>query len=312
VSDATLWIVSPMLRDTESLLRLRTDTAEACRAAAIALPIRHLVIDDSAGTDDEVGRLTGLADVEVLTPPFNLGHQRAIVFGLRHLASRLDPDDIVVTMDSDGEDQPIDVPRLVHALVESRRPLALARRTKRSEPWRFRLMYVLFRTMFRVFTGTTVRSGNFAAQTAASLQVTVDHPSFDLCYSSTLLALRRPTVEVPCARGQRFAGESRMNSSALVSHGMRMLLPFSERIAVRMMVVAAFTLVSAIVYSVLLAVGIAGSRPPISALLPLVALVALCLASFIIFVVLFSGFTQASAIAMKGIGGSTPSPADNR
>jgi len=135
VSDATLWIVSPMLRDTESMLRLRTDTAEACRAAAIALPIRHLVIDDSAGTDDEVGRLTGLADVEVLTPPFNLGHQRAIVFGLRHLASTLGPDDIVVTMDSDGEDQPIDVPRLVHALVESRRPLALARRTKRSDPW---------------------------------------------------------------------------------------------------------------------------------------------------------------------------------
>ena len=301
-----LWVVSPMLEDTESLIRLRTETAAACAGAGITAPIRHLVIDDSAGTDADVVRLCAFADVEVLTPPFNLGHQRAIVFGLRHLVPRLTRNDIVVTMDSDGEDQPIDVPRLVLALHAEHVPLAVALRTKRSEPFRFRVMYLVFRLMFRVLTGTMVRSGNFAAQRAESLEATINHPSFDLCYSSTLLALRRPTAAVPCARGRRFAGSSRMNSYALVAHGMRMLLPFSERIAVRMMVVAVSTFVAMVTDLVLLAIGVFGVHPGTAAFAPLVAIIAVLLASFTGFVVLFSGFAQASAVAMKGIGVRDP------
>ena len=40
----TLWVVSPMLEDTESLIRLRSETAVACAGAGITVPIRHLVI----------------------------------------------------------------------------------------------------------------------------------------------------------------------------------------------------------------------------------------------------------------------------
>jgi hypothetical protein len=298
-----------MLHDTESMLRLRVETAKACREQGVTHRIRHVVIDDSAGTDAEVDQLAALDDVDVITPPFNLGHQRAIVFGLRQLLPVLEADDVVVTMDSDGEDQPADVPRLLAALADERTQLALARRTERSEPLRFRIMYLFFRVLFRVLTGTTVRSGNFAAQRAASLSSTIDHPSFDLCYSSTLLALRRPTAMVPCARGQRFAGRSRMNSYALVAHGIRMLLPFSERIAVRMMVVAAgaFTALSASL--VLLLAGAFGDHPGTEATVLVVALVAVFLASFTGFVVLFSGFAQSSAIAIKGFG-QVPSRGD--
>ena len=208
------------------------------------------MIDDSAGTDPDIHALDDFDDVEVLRPPFNLGHQRAIVYGLRHIVAELDDGDVVVTMDSDGEDQPCDVPRLLRALDADTVALALAQRTKRSEPLRFRVMYVVFRIMFRVLTGTTIRSGNFAAQRGDSLAVTIQHPSFDLCYSSTLLALRRPTATVPCARGHRFAGSSRMNTYALMAHGVRMLLPFSERIAVRMMFVAATSALTLLVFLV--------------------------------------------------------------
>ena len=291
-----------MLRDTESFLRLRDETAAACTAHGVTTALRHLVIDDSAGTDPEVEALTRLPGVEVLVPPFNLGHQRAIVYGLRHLLPRLSNADVVVTMDSDGEDQPADVPRLLSALNAEQVTLALAVRTKRSESVRFRVMYLFFRVMFRVFTGTTVRSGNFAAQSASSLAATIHHPSFDLCYSSSLLALRRPTASVPCARGRRFAGSSRMNTYALMAHGVRMLLPFSERIAVRAMFVASVTLVGVLTHLGILAGGGFGDHPGPAVYSVLVALGTLFVASLTTFVVLFSGFAQASAIAMKGIG----------
>lgn len=295
-----LWVVSPMLRDTQSFLQLRARVVEACTGAALPQP-SFVVVDDSAGTDPEVVALAAHDDVTVLTTPFGLGHQRAIVYGLRYLTPDVGPDDVVVTMDSDGEDQPEDVPRLVAELDASGDPLVLARRTKRSEPLSFRLMYVWFRVLFRLLTGRTVRSGNFAAQRGASLVATIEHPSFDLCYSSTLLALRRPTSTVPCARGRRFAGESRMNRHALVAHGVRMLLPFSESVAVRMLVLTALSAVGLAAYLVLLAAGALGDALSTATVAPCVALVVVFLSSLTAFVVLFSGFSQGSALAMKGV-----------
>ena len=210
-------------------------------------------------------------------------------------------DDLVVTMDSDGEDQPKDLPRLVDTLSETGAALVLAQRTKRAEPLGFRAMYVCFRLLFRVLTGRTIRSGNFAAQRGASLVATIDHPSFDLCYSATLLALKRSTVTVPCERGPRFAGTSRMNRYALVAHGMRMLLPFSENIAVRMLVLAAASFVGLTTCLVLMATNVIGEPLTAAVLAPCIALAVLFLAAFTAFVVLFSGFSQASAIAMKGV-----------
>lgn len=293
-----LWVVSPMLLDTESFLRLRTEVGEACTGASLPDP-HYLVVDDSAGTDPDVERLVGFDDVTVLTTPFSLGHQRALVYGLRFLAPHVAADDVVVTMDSDGEDQPADLPRLVEELLTTNNALVLARRTKRSEPLGFRLMYLGFRVLFRVLTGRTIRSGNFAAQRASSLVATIDHPSFDLCYSATLLAMRRPSSTVPCARGDRFAGASRMNRYALVAHGVRLLLPFSEAIAVRMMVVAAVSFFGVVLFLALLAAGAVGTSGGAAAVCG--ALVVLFQASFTAFVVLFSGFSQGSAIAMKGV-----------
>ena len=287
-----IWVVSPMLHDTESYRRLREEVIAAIGPEGG--PVRFLVVDDSAGTDADVDTLHGIDDVQVLTPPFNLGHQRAIVYGLRHLAPTLADDDVVVTMDSDGEDQPADVPRLLAALGESGAALVLAERTKRSEPLLFRVLYVMFRLFFRLIAGITVLSGNFAAQRGDSLKATVHHPSFDLCYSSTLLALRRPTTTVPCARGTRFAGKSRMNTSSLIAHGIRMLLPFSERIAARMLVIAATTFVAVVTLLVLTATGVvSGAAGSIGFTLTVTAGLAFA-TSFIGFLVLFAGFSQAS------------------
>lgn len=289
----TCWVVSPMLFDTESFQRLRIEVTAACSERHETL--RFVIVDDSAGTDPAVAQLQGLADVEVLTPAFNLGHQGAIVFGLRALVPRLGDEDVVVTMDSDGEDQAADVPRLLAALDGDAVVLALAERTTRSEGFRFRVMYFFFRMVFRILTGTTVRSGNFAAQRADSLAATINHPSFDLCYSSTLLQLQRSTTLVPCARGKRYAGQSRMNTSALMAHGIRMLLPMSERIAVRLMVVAALSSVALVVMLLLTAFGWLDGMSG-DARLAMLGITSLTFVlSFVAFVGLFSGFARRAA-----------------
>lgn len=284
------WVVSPMLNDTESFLRVRDETIAAC--APVVPDVQFLVVDDSAGTDPDVDRLAEFPDVEVLVAPFNLGHQRAIVHALRLLARRVGDDDVIVTMDSDGEDQPSDVPRLLEGLDDDHAALALAQRTQRSESVPFRVMYTAYRLVFRLLTGTTVRSGNFAAQRGDSLKATIGHPTFDLCYSSSLLALRRPTATIPCARGTRFAGTSRMNAQSLMAHGVRMLLPFAERIAVRAMVLATLAGSALLVLLAVLAFGI-GDGDAFRVLVVATVFVAVVfLSALIAFLSLFARFDQ--------------------
>lgn len=233
-----LWVVSPSYRDVPSFLELRQQVLAAVEQSLDVsdVPVSFVVVDDTAGRDPAVDALRALPDTRVIEPPFNLGHQRAIVFALRRLGPYVAAHDLIVTMDSDGEDRAEDLPRLLEPLLKpaaTDHTVVLARRTSREESPVFKVGYSVFRLVFRALTGTVIRSGNFAAYHGSVARNLLLHPYFDLCYSSTFVAVDAPITYVPCPRGHRLAGRSRMNTAQLVLHGMRMLMPFLDRIALR-------------------------------------------------------------------------------
>ncbi len=240
----TTWVVTPVYWDTASFRVLRERLLEVLAAEPSSRgPLRFVVIDDTAGQDPEVPGLEDLDDVIVLQPPFNLGHQRGLVYALRKMLPRFADDDAVVTMDADGEDRPEDLPRLLAALDEGEAPqrhVVLALRTKRHEPPAFKILYRGFKLLFRALTGATVRTGNYAVMPGGLAKRALLHPTFDLAYSSAILALDMPVAYVPCERGRRYEGESKMTYGKLAMHGLRMLMPFTDRIAIRAL--AAFVL----------------------------------------------------------------------
>jgi hypothetical protein len=232
----TTWVFTPVYRDVRSFRILRERLLEQLAGSGEGGEVRFVAIDDTAGQDPEVETLRDCADVTVLQPPFNLGHQRALVYALRKALPQIADDDAIVTLDADGEDRPEDLPRLLAAL--DARPLperrvVLALRTKRRESIGFKVLYRLFRLLFRSLTGATVRSGNFAAMPGAIAKRALLHPTFDLSYSSAILALDLPVEFVPCERGERYEGRSKMTYGRLAMHGLRMLMPFTDRIAIR-------------------------------------------------------------------------------
>jgi polyisoprenyl-phosphate glycosyltransferase len=301
----TTWLVTPVYRDVQSFLILRRRLLEVLGRVETGAA-RFVVIDDTAAQDPELGLLDDLDDVTVLQPPFNLGHQRAIVYALRKTLPAIGDDDLVVTLDADGEDRPQDLPRLLAPLRGKPHPeqtVALALRTKRKESLGFKVMYRLFRLLFRALTGTTVRSGNFAAMPGSVARRALRHPTFDLSYSSAILALDVPIEYVPCERGERYEGRSKMTFGKLGMHGLRMLMPFTDRIAIRALGVFAFFLV----LGVLLALAMLGIRVFTDSAVPgwasftalgslIVSLVALGN-----FVTLFVLFSQTRAVSLANI-----------
>lgn len=233
----TTWVFTPVYRDVRSFRILRERLLEELNGATAPVgEVRFVAIDDTAGQDPEVASLVELGDVTVLQPPFNLGHQRALVYALRKALPRIADEDAVVTLDADGEDRPEDLPRLLAALTgrpAAERRVVLALRTKRRESVGFKVLYRGFRLLFRSLTGATVRSGNFAAMPGSIVKRALLHPTFDLSYSSAILALDLPVEYVPCERGERYEGRSKMTYGKLAMHGLRMLMPFTDRIAIR-------------------------------------------------------------------------------
>ena len=232
--------------------------------------------------------------------------ERAIVCGLRIVLPEIRDTDLVVTMDADGEDRPEDLPSLLATLIEEPADLTklcVARRTQRQESLSFRMMYFVFRILFRILTGTTVRSGNYAAYRGWLARRMLLHPYFDLCYSSTLVSLDMDVTSIPCARGKRYAGRSRMNLIRLFMHGVRMLMPFTDRIAIRAL--TAFTAIFGI--GLLLSLAVVAIRVFTSSAVPgwaTATLLGILILSFIAlgnFVVLFVVFSHSRGISLAGL-----------
>ena len=289
-----LWIFTPVYFDVPAFLILRERLAQH--------GARFVVADDSAGRDPAIADLRGLEDVAVVTPPFNLGHQRAIVYAIRSKATEIDDDDVIVTLDGDGEDKPEDLPRLVDELLAdpNERAIVMAWRTSRSEPPLFRIGYWLFKLAFRLLTGGVVRTGNFAAYRGWVARNVLTHPQFDLSYSAALIALNLPVAHVPCARGERYAGASKMGYSKLMLHGLSMLMPFTDRIVMRALVTFSVTLAVCFVAAVTVVVVRLATDEAIPgwATYTLLLLIVLSFTALGNLVLLFSVFAQNRAISL--------------
>jgi len=323
MSEERLWIVCPSYTDVAAFSMLRKRVLDLVRDDPLLdRPVRFVVVDDTAGCDDEIVQLGAYEDVMVVTPPFNLGHQRAIVCGLRVIEPELQDSDLVVTMDSDGEDRPEDLPRLLEQLINGaaeRNRVCVAWRTKRHESFGFRVMYFFFRIMFRSLTGVTVRSGNYAAYRGWTARRMLLHPYFDLCYSSTLVSLDLALTRVPCERGERYAGRSRMSLSRLLMHGVRMLMPFTDRIALRALTAFTATFgLSILVSLVVLAIKIfTSSAIPGWATATLLGILILSFLALSNAVVLFVVFSESRGVSLTSLEAqversarSTPAPPD--
>lgn len=302
----SLWFVAPVYHDSESFLLLRSRLIDAAGQVGDGClrPVRFLVVDDSAGSDPDLARVHDLPDTTIVRSPFNLGHQRAIVYGLRTLLPALADSDIVVTLDSDGQDRPEDLPRMLAPLLgpeAGSRDVVLARRTKREETLAFKVWYLLFRVLFRGLTGVVIRTGNFAAYRGALARRLLPHPSFDLCYSSTWLTLDVQPRYVPCERGARLAGRSSMTTSRLLLHGLRMLMPFLDRIALRALLAFSVTFALSLVASTAIVTlrlftDLAVPGWATSSLLLVVILSCMALGNFVI---LFAIFSQSRSISLS-------------
>ena len=236
-SSQPLVVLTPYYEDREAIRRLFTDLHHE-----FGKQVHLVVIDDGSVHEplDPHWLLQSQLSGEVVYLKRNLGHQRAIAVGINYVAQH-HPDQIVVVMDSDGEDRPASIQELLTQLeVSPQRDVVVATRKSRVESWRFQFFYFWYKYFFELATGRHINFGNFMALRPAAVARLAAMQELWIHFAGTVLLSKLRISECPIARGARYAGKSKMNFVGLVLHGFKGLMVFAEDVLVRVGIACAF------------------------------------------------------------------------
>ncbi len=226
-------IVIPAFNDWEALLLLLEEVYAVCSQQEAQFKIT--VVNDCS-TRALTSEITGWRrlPLQIIHLNRNVGHQRAIAIGITAVKYANDSDYILV-MDADGEDKPSDIPQMIKGTLNNPGFIVFARRTKRHESFLFRFFYAIYKMVFRLLTGISIQFGNFCIMPASSLKHVVNVSEIWNHFSGGIIKSRMKYTSIPLERGRRLAGESKMNFSALIIHGMSAVSVHIETVAVRLL-----------------------------------------------------------------------------
>lgn len=231
---AQIAILMPLMNDWESFADLLRDLDNQVETLDMDVDI-HVIDDYSTPlvvpsvSSQHIRTITSTRLIR------NLGHQRAIAIGLVKLVEDYHYDYIVI-MDSDGEDCPSNVVKLLEIAIKNPDSVVVAQRQKRSENYLFRLFYFLYKQIFKTLTGKNIDFGNFCVIPGSQLPGLIAHNELWNHLAATLVASRIPLVKLPTRRCTRYSGSSSMNFTRLVIHGLSAISLFLEEITVRVLI----------------------------------------------------------------------------
>lgn len=235
-----LCIITPVYNDWRSLNVLLREIDSKLSDYTITV----IIVDDCTpgGGNVDADSFQNIKEIRIIRLIQNVGHQYAIATGLSYAENNIKARWYVVT-DSDGEDNPQDIVKLLNLSRDTPDTIIFASRGKRSESKLFRLFYSLYLFLFYLFTSKIVSIGNFSCIPSSLLKQVISNRKVFTHYSGSISNSKLPQRRVKCDRGVRYFGTSKMHFSSLCLHGLAALSVYSDIILVRLMLFLVFLLV---------------------------------------------------------------------
>jgi len=229
-----LVILTPVYNDWDCLEELTKDISKSLDSQQIKLD-RVVVLNDHSIQKIETNQPNIQVPLEIINLGINVGHQRAIAIGLCHINEQIADIDIVVVMDCDGEDLPSYIPQLAQK-AQHEGKIVFAERGKRRESFSFQLGYWLYKVLFRLLTGASIKFGNFSAIPAGTIKQLIRNPDIWNHYSASVIKGNLPYSFLPTERGKRYKGQSKMNMEGLIIHGLSSIAIYTDKVIARLLI----------------------------------------------------------------------------
>ena len=194
-----------------------------------------VIIVDDASTEtrpDFLADLDRLKSIQIINMEENKGHARCNAAGLKYINEKEDFD-YVIPMDGDGEDRPEELCLLIEKIKDHPGAAVTACRVKRSEGFIFKFCYLFHKYLPHIFTGQTIKYGNYTCLPKSIVNEMVNEPSTWSSFSGSLAKIAKDRKSIPSERGTRYFGPSKMSFINLLKHSLSIIAVFKLTLLTR-------------------------------------------------------------------------------
>ena len=136
-------------------------------------------------------------------------------------------------MDGDGEDRPEELSLLIEKIKDHPGTAVTACRVKRSEGFIFKFCYLFHKYLTHIFTGQTIKYGNYTCLPKSIVNEMVNEPSTWSSFSGSLAKIAKDRKSIPSERGTRYFGPSKMSFINLLKHSLSIIAVFKLTLLTR-------------------------------------------------------------------------------
>ncbi len=170
-----------------------------------------------------------IGSLKIINLRKNLGSQRALAIGLKHIANDNEKTKIIL-MDADGEDDPSMLKEIINFSKKEPKKIITVNRTKRNEHPIFRLMYEMHYFFTILLTGKKIRFGNYSLLNSENLKKLFLNGDLWGAYPATVVKNFIEIKSLFCERKKRYSDKTKMNLFALFFHSLRIISVFKKRV----------------------------------------------------------------------------------
>jgi hypothetical protein len=225
-------ILIPVFNDWESLIKLIKEINETIKDYS-SIHFECLIVNDASTINQpNLVKPNNIKSLQILNMKKNKGHARCNAFGIRYVFKNKEFNNLIL-MDGDGEDRPIEIKNLVNEILKNPNNSVVAKRVKRSEGPFFKFLYFMHKVITYVFTGKSIRFGNYSCLTKEDVEKLHSDPSLWSSYSGSVKKNLKHLSEINSIRGPRYFGPSKMSFLKLLIHSFSIISVFKYQVFLR-------------------------------------------------------------------------------
>ena len=220
-------ILTPTFNDWRSLSKLLLEIDK--NILGLKGNFKVLIVNDASTIEPKLNlrNIKRLRKIHIITLKKNLGSQKSICVGLKYLKNKKTKA-IITIIDSDGEDDPKHIKKLINLAQKNPNSIISANRLKRKENIFFKLFYKIHLLILFLFTGKYINFGNYCSFNSLNLKNLLSNANLWLACSAGIIKNCDSIKSYYANRKKRYFDSSKVKFSFLFKHSLNIISVFKS------------------------------------------------------------------------------------
>ena len=220
-------ILTPTFNDWRSLSKLLLEIDKNIQG--LKGNFKVLIINDASTIEPKLNlrNIKRLRKIHIITLKKNSGSQKSICVGLKYLKNKKTKA-IITIIDSDGEDDPKHIKKLINLAKKNSNSVISANRLGRKENIFFKIFYKLHLFITFLFTGQYIDFGNYCSFNSLNLKKLLSNANLWLACSAGIVKNCDSIKPYYANRKKRYFDSSKARISFLFKHSLNIIAVFKS------------------------------------------------------------------------------------